>query len=71
MFEALDRRCDGHRGLPHAVLTSESVRLFSFLPKQLVDLFVKIMVKTRIHFVPEKFGIDVRMTRRFSNLLMC
>ena len=26
VFEALDRRCDGHRGLPHAVLTSESVR---------------------------------------------
>ena len=48
VFEALDRRCDGHRGLPHAVLTSESVRHVSFLPKQLVDLFVKIMVKTRI-----------------------
>ena len=44
VFEALDRRC----GLPHAVLTSESVRHVSFLPKQLVDLFVKIMVKTRI-----------------------
>ena len=37
VFEALDRRCDGHRGLPHAVLTSESVRHVSFLPKQLVD----------------------------------
>ena len=48
VFEALDRRCDGHRGLPHAVLTSESVRHVSFLPKQLVDLFVKIMVKTRV-----------------------
>ena len=48
VFEALDRRCDGHRGLPHAVLTSESVRHVSFLPEQLVDLFVKIMVKTRI-----------------------
>ena len=48
VFEALDRRCDGHRGLPHAVLTSENVRHVSFLPKQLVDLFVKIMVKTRI-----------------------
>ena len=47
VFEALDRRCDGHRGLPHAVLTSECVRRVSFLPKQLVDLFVKIMVKTR------------------------
>ena len=50
VFEALDRRCDGHRRLPHAVLTSESVRHVSFLPKQLVDLFVKIMVKTRIPF---------------------
>ena len=48
VFEALDRRCDGHRGLPHAVLTSESVRHVSFLPKQLVDLFVNTMVKARI-----------------------
>ena len=48
VFEALDRRCGGHRGLPHAVLTSESVRHVSFLPKQLVDLFLKIIVKTRI-----------------------
>ena len=46
-MEHLDRRCDGYRGLPHAVLTSESVRRVSFLPKQLVDLFVKIMVKNR------------------------
>ena len=36
VFEALDRRCDGHRGLP------------SFLPKKLVDLLVKTMVKARI-----------------------
>ena len=43
VFEALDRR-----GLPHAVLTSESVRHVSFLPKQLVDLLVKTMVKARI-----------------------
>ena len=48
VFEALDRRCDGHRGLPHVVLTSESVRHVSFLPNQLVDLFVKIMVKAPI-----------------------
>ena len=34
VFEALDRRCDGHRGLPHAVLTSESVRHVSFLPSE-------------------------------------
>ena len=43
-----DRRCDGPSGLPHAVLTSESVRHVSFLPTQLADLFVKIMVKTKI-----------------------
>ena len=48
VFEALDRRCDGHCGLPHAVLTSESVRHVSFLPKQLVDLFVKTVVEARI-----------------------
>ena len=48
VFEALDRRCDGHRELPHAVLTSESFRHVSFLPKQLVGLIVKIMVKARI-----------------------
>ena len=48
VFGALDRRCDGRRGLPHAVLTSESVRHVSFPPKQLVDLFVKTMVKARI-----------------------
>ena len=48
VFEALDRRCDGHLGLPHAVRTSESVRHVSFLPKQLVGLLVKTMVKARI-----------------------
>ena len=48
VFGALDRRCGGHRGLPRAVLTSESVRHVSFLPKQLVDLFLKTMVKARI-----------------------
>ena len=48
VFEALDRRCDGHRGLPHVVLTSESVRHVSFLPKHLVDIFVTMMVKNRI-----------------------
>ena len=48
VFKALDRRCDGHGGLPHAVVTSECVRHVSLFPKQLVDLFVKIMVKTRI-----------------------
>ena len=48
VFEALDRWVDGHRGLPHAVLISESVRHVSILPKQLVGLFVKTMVKTRI-----------------------
>ena len=48
MFEALDQRCDGHCGLPHAVLTSESVRHVSFILKQLVDPFVKTMAKTRL-----------------------
>ena len=48
VFEALDRRCDGHCGLPHAGLSSESVRYVSFLPKKLVDLFEKIMVKLRM-----------------------
>ena len=38
VFEALDQRCDGHCGLPHAVSTSETIRHVSFLPKQLVDL---------------------------------
>ena len=45
-LKAVDRRCDGHRGLPHAVLTtSESVHHVSFLPKQLVDLIVNTMVE--------------------------
>ena len=44
VFEALDQRCDGHCGLPHAALTSESVRHVSSLPKQLVGLFVKTSV---------------------------
>ena len=48
VFEALDPRCDGHCGLPHAVLTSESVRHVSFLPKQLVGPFVKTVVKSCI-----------------------
>ena len=48
VFEALDHRCDGHRGLPHAVLTSERVRHVSFLPKQPVDLFVKTLLKASI-----------------------
>ena len=34
-------------GLPHAVLTSESVRHVSCLPKQLVGLFVITLVKFR------------------------
>ena len=48
MLEALDQRCDGHSGLPHAVLTSQSVRHVSFFPKQLVDLVVKTLVKSSI-----------------------
>ena len=41
VFEALDQRCDGHCGLPHAVLTSESVHHVTSLPQQLVALFMK------------------------------
>ena len=48
MFEALDERCDGHSGLPHPVLTSKSVRHVSFLPKQLVDVVVKTLVKSSV-----------------------
>ena len=46
VFEALDRRCDGHCGIPHAVLNSGNVSHVSFLPMQFVNLFVKIMVKS-------------------------
>ena len=77
VFEALDRRCDGHRGLPHAVLTSESVRHVSFLPKQLVDLFVKIMVKARSPLCAREIRkrcedrlVQLKMTRRLTNLLI-
>ena len=48
MFEEVDQRCDGHCGLLHVVLTSDSVLHVSFLPKQLVDLFVKTLFKSRI-----------------------
>ena len=41
VFEALDQRCTGHSGLPHAALTAETVRHVSCLPNQLVDLSVK------------------------------
>ena len=56
VFEALDRRCDGHRGLPHACLSSESVRHVSFLPKQLVDLFVKTMIRDHVETCSCQFG---------------
>ena len=58
VFEALDQRCDGHCGLPHAVLASESVRHVSFLPIQLVALFVEPWSNHEFHLVPEKFGND-------------
>ena len=59
VFEALDQRCDGHCGLPHAVSTSGSVRHVFSLPKQLVDLLVKNLVKARIpSCAREKFGND-------------
>ena len=54
VFEALDRRCDGHRGLSHAGLSSESVRHVPFLPKQLVNIFVKTIIKARIPLCARK-----------------
>ena len=48
MFEAQDRRCDGHRGLPHAVLNSGNVSHVSFPPMQFVNLFLKTIVKSQI-----------------------
>ena len=69
MFEALDQRCDCHCGLPQAVLTSESVRHVSFLPKQLVDLFVKTMVKSRIPPCARK--IRERLTHLQGEELAC
>ena len=48
VFEALDRRCYGHCGLPHAMLNSGNVSHVSFLPKQFRNLFVKNTFKSRI-----------------------
>ena len=69
MFEALDQLCDGHSGFPHAVLTSESVRHVSFLPKQLVDLFVKTLVKSRIPSFAREIG--EQLTRLQGQVLAC
>ena len=69
VFEAWDRRCDGHRGLPHAVLTSESVCHVSFLPKQLVDLFVQAVVKARIPLCARE--IRKRLTHLQGEELAC
>ena len=69
VFEALDQRGDGHRGLPHAVLTSDSVRHVSFLPKQLVGLFVKTMAKSRIP--PCAREIRERLTHLQGEELAC
>ena len=69
MFEALDQLCDGHSGFPHAVLTSESVRHVSFLPKQLVDLFVKTLVKSRIPSFAREIG--EQLTRLQGEELTC
>ena len=60
VFEALDQRCDGHRGLPHAVLTSEkcSSCLFSeTVGGSFREDFGQIPHSI---FVPEKFGNYVR-----------
>ena len=75
---ALDRRCEGRCGLPHAVLASESVRHVSFFPKQLGgSLRENHGQGPNSTFVTEKFGNDVRnwlaqlkMTSRLKNLMM-
>ena len=69
VFEAWDRRCDGRRGVPHAVLTSESVHHVSFLPKQLVDLFVQAVVKARIPLCARE--IRKRLTHLRGEELAC
>ena len=68
VFEALDQRCDGYRGLPHAVLTSETVRHVIF-PKQSVDLFVKTMIKSRIPLCAKE--IRKRLTHLQDEELAC
>ena len=69
VFEALHRRCDGHRGFPHAVLTSESFRHVSFLPEQVVDLFVNTMVDARNPLCARE--IRKRLTRLQSEEVAC
>ena len=68
VFEALDQRCDGYRGLPHAVLTSETVRHVIF-PKQSVDHFVKTMIKSRIPLCAKE--IRKRLTHLQGEELAC
>ena len=70
MFEALDHPCDGRSGLPHAVLTSESVCHVSSLPGELVDLFrEKPWLNPAFHLVPEKFR--ERLTHLQGEELAC
>ena len=69
VFEAWDRRCGGHRGLPQSVLASESVRHVSFLPKQLVDFFVQAVVKARIPLCARE--IRKRLTHLQGEELAC
>ena len=69
MFEALDQLCDGPCGLPHAVLTSESVRHVAVLPKQLVDLFVKTLVKSCVQSCARE--LRERLTRLQGEELAC
>ena len=69
VFEALDQRCDGHCGLPHAVLTSDRARHVSYLARQLVDLLVKTMVKSRIP--PRARQIRERLTHLQGEELAC
>ena len=55
VFEALDQRCDGHGGLGHVILTFQSARYVSSLPKQLVNLVWKILVNSWIPSGARKF----------------
>ena len=50
-------------------LTSETVRHVSFLPKQLVDLVVKILVKSRIPSCAREIG--EQLTRLLGEELVC
>ena len=67
VFEALDQRCDGHRRLPHAVLTAESVRRVFFFSETVGGSFrEKPWSNPAFHLVPEKFGNAMRLRGSMS-----